>query len=56
MNCWHCNHEVTWGGDHDAEAYGCEDTYAIVTNLHCQFCGSDYEVFFPKQKEIDNDC
>ena len=17
MNCWHCNHELIWGGDHD---------------------------------------
>ena len=20
MNCWHCNTELIWGGDHDIEA------------------------------------
>jgi hypothetical protein len=34
MNCWHCSTQLIWGCDHDAEAYGCEDTYAMVTNLH----------------------
>ena len=19
MNCWHCGHELTWGGDHDID-------------------------------------
>ena len=19
MNCWHCGHELIWGGDHDTE-------------------------------------
>ena len=19
MNCWHCNEELIWGGDHDTE-------------------------------------
>ena len=19
MNCWHCNNELIWGGDHDTE-------------------------------------
>ena len=34
MNCWHCNAELIWGGDHDAEDH-CEDQYSIVTNFHC---------------------
>ena len=24
MNCWHCNSDVIWGGDHDYEDYGLE--------------------------------
>ena len=32
MNCWHCNAELIWGGDHDLDDY--EDMeYDIVTNL-----------------------
>ena len=30
MNCWHCNTELIWGGDHDNE----EET-AMITNLSC---------------------
>ena len=33
MNCWHCNTELIWGGDHDAGDEN--DTYSIVTNLSC---------------------
>lgn len=51
MNCWHCSHELIWGCDHDAEAYGCEDTYAMVTNLHCPNCGCDVNVYLPKENE-----
>ena len=21
MNCWHCQTELIWGGDHDCESY-----------------------------------
>tara|TARA_Y100000813_G_scaffold143161_1_gene104191 strand:+ start:100 stop:339 length:240 start_codon:yes stop_codon:yes gene_type:complete len=51
MNCWHCNTELIWGGDHDAEAYGCEDQYAFVTNLHCPVCESYVEVYYPNRDE-----
>ena len=40
MNCWHCNDELIWGGDHDID----EDQtflfgeYSIVTNLTCPNC------------------
>ena len=35
MNCWHCNTELIWGGDHDLDDY--EDMeYDIVTNLSCE--------------------
>ena len=31
MNCWHCNTELIWGGDHDIEEEN--DTYSMVSNL-----------------------
>ena len=37
MNCWHCNTELIWGGDHNGEDYGNEE-YDIVTNLSCPQC------------------
>ena len=39
MNCWHCNKELIWGGDHDFEDYGKEGV-GIVTNLSCPKCNS----------------
>ena len=32
MNCWHCNKELIWGGDHDTED---NEDYDIVSNLSC---------------------
>ena len=44
MNCWHCNTELIWGGDHDIdEDEGME--YDIVTNLTCPKCESYVEVY-----------
>ena len=37
MNCWHCQTELTWGGDHDVED---SDDYEIETNLSCPKCHS----------------
>jgi hypothetical protein len=37
MNCWHCNTELIWGGDHDFEDYGSEGE-GIVSNLSCPEC------------------
>ena len=51
MNCWHCKTELIWGCDHDAEAYGCEDNYIMVTNLHCPNCGCDVDVYLPKETD-----
>ena len=35
MNCWHCDTELIWGGDHDIDEH--EDMeYDIVTNLLVQ--------------------
>ena len=46
MNCWHCDTELIWGGDHD-----CEDVeeYSFVTNLHCPKCDSYVEVYYPNR-------
>jgi hypothetical protein len=37
MNCWHCNHELIWGGDHDCEE---DDEHDMVTNLSCSKCNT----------------
>jgi len=47
MNCWHCETELIWGGDHDCERFD----FTIVTNLSCPNCGSYVEVYLPDQKE-----
>ena len=52
MNCWHCNTELIWGGDHDCEE---DDPYLIVTNLSCPNCGSFVEVYYPKEQDDDSE-
>jgi hypothetical protein len=37
MNCWHCETELIWGGDHDVED---NDDFDIETNLTCPKCHS----------------
>jgi len=44
MNCWHCNTELIWGGDHDTDD---NQDYDIVTNLSCPKCYSHVEVYHP---------
>tara|TARA_R110002074_G_C12209050_1_gene636106 strand:+ start:254 stop:409 length:156 start_codon:yes stop_codon:yes gene_type:complete len=51
MNCWHCNHELIWGGDHDLE----EEEYVMVTNLHCPNCNSAVDVYYPDQEGTNNE-
>ena len=46
MNCWHCETELIWGGDHDLES----DDYLIETNLSCPQCNSFVLVYYPKEK------
>lgn len=48
MNCWHCNTELIWGGDHDYEDYGMEGK-GIVTNLSCPEC----DVFVLVYKDLN---
>jgi hypothetical protein len=49
MNCWHCNTELIWGGDHDIDEE--EDDYSVVTNLSCPQCKCLVDVYLPKEKE-----
>jgi len=54
MNCWVCNEELVWGGDHDLEE---DETHfgghTMITNLSCQNCNAYVEVYHGK--ELDND-
>ena len=42
MNCWYCNKELIWGGDHEYEDCGIEGE-GIVSNFSCS--NNDCEVF-----------
>ena len=50
MNCWHCNTELIWGGDHDIEEQN--DTNCMVTNLSCPKCHSLVEVYYPSEQTL----
>ncbi len=50
MNCWHCNTQLIWGGDHDYEDYGAEGE-GIVTNLSCPECRAMVFVHLPLDAE-----
>ena len=47
MNCWHCNTELIWGGDHDIGHES--DDFDMVTNLSCGICESQTFVYMPKE-------
>lgn len=53
MDCWHCGHDLTWGGDHDID----EDQtslfgeYSMVTNLTCPNCDTYVLVYYPREEE-----
>ena len=49
MNCWHCQTELIWGGDHDIEDE--DEFYSMVTNLSCPNCQAAVDVYLPKQEE-----
>ena len=46
--CWHCGHELKWGGDQDTDPE--IEQFAYVTNLHCPQCLSEVLVHFPDPK------
>jgi hypothetical protein len=37
MDCWICNHQLIWGGDHDFDDFG-YDGEGIVSNFSCPEC------------------
>ena len=49
MNCWHCQNELIWGGDHDTED---NEDYDIVSNLSCPKCHCHVEVYHPSARLI----
>ena len=52
MNCWVCNNELIWGGDHDLEEDETHfDGHKIVTNLSCPSCDAWHEVYHGKEKK-----
>ena len=56
MNCWHCGHDLTWGGDHDIDKdqtylFG---EYSMVTNLTCPNCDTYVLVYYPREEEEDD--
>ena len=53
MNCWHCNEQLIWGGDHDIEEEN--ENYSIVTNLSCPKCEAHVDVYHSKLKEAHNE-
>jgi len=50
MKCWHCETELIWGADQDIED---DDTYDMVTNLHCPKCHCVLDVYYPSKKTIE---
>jgi len=50
MNCWHCDTELIWGGDHQIDAFE-EEEYSMVTNLSCPKCKSRVFVYMPHEHE-----
>ena len=54
MNCWHCNEELIWGGDHSYEDYGL-DGEGIVSNLSCSRCSAFVLVYYTIGEENEQD-
>ena len=50
MNCWACNTELIWGGDHDIPIED-DDEHSIVTNLSCPKCEALVIVYHDKREE-----
>jgi len=48
VNCWHCQDELIWGGDHDLDD---DSEFVIESNFSCATCGSVAVVYFPRDKD-----
>ena len=53
MNCWHCNTELLWGGDHDYDGF--DGFKGIVTNLSCRVCNAFVEIYLPVEEDDDKE-
>ena len=47
MNCYNCDTELIWGGDHDNE----DGEHSIITNLSCPKCNAYVEVYWGTKDE-----
>lgn len=47
-DCWYCETELIWGGDHDCEP---EDDHLIVSNLTCPNCNAFYLFYWGEDAE-----
>jgi len=54
MNCWHCDGEMIWGGDHSFEECGYEGD-GIISNFSCPSCPAMAFVHLPFGEEKDGD-
>jgi len=51
MNCWCCDADLIWGGDHDIdEDSSLSEDYLIETNLSCPECNALVIVYHAKNK------
>ena len=41
MNCWHCDNELIWGGDHDIKCHSVVDVYHPSKKLLKEYEESD---------------
>ena len=51
MDCYNCNNELIWGGDHDTEKEN--EEYIMETNLSCPECNSLTIVYLPKEENYE---
>ena len=52
MNCYNCQTELIWGGDHDFEEDETHfDGHTMMTNLSCPKCDAYVEVYWGKNAE-----
>ena len=45
MNCYNCEAELIWGGDHDCEDVTGIESNGIVSNLSCPKCDTSVLVY-----------
>jgi hypothetical protein len=52
MDCWHCKTELIWNSDVDTED---NSFYSMITFLDCPKCGSETEVWLPRETKNTDD-